>query len=423
VKRTTGIRAPVGPRFRTSATSADTSKMRKILQPQRTARRRSWSRVAVVAFAAASACFLLEAPAYGVGDPALDQLIAANPVPGWTALPSSALQPLVTYEDKVLSDVVGQSVTSAAQGWQGADPSERLVVFLVRTPQAVPDADRQAREAVISGCASSTGNAPAGPVQGYDSIPGSQEAQCAGENALGETIAGTSMAWVEGNVMVFLEGVGLPQTQVESVARGQDAAIPGSGVQETNSHTVLIVGLVTVVLAVGAALFVVARRRKPRSSPFGPWPAGSFQHSPYAPSPYPVSVDASTPYGSAPYTPAPYTPAPYTPSPYTPSPHTSTQYASAPYGSSPPAPAVAATVSPGWRPDPTGRYEQRYWSGTTWTEHVYSQGRSGYDLFSAPTLTAVEPESAGIPPFAWGQPNEPGGAGSQSGADGHDQRG
>jgi len=33
-------------------------------------------------------------------------------------------------------------------------------------------------------------------------------------------------------------------------------------------------------------------------------------------------------------------------------------------------PAVASAVPAGWQPDPTGRFEQRYWDGATWTEHV-----------------------------------------------------
>lgn len=31
-------------------------------------------------------------------------------------------------------------------------------------------------------------------------------------------------------------------------------------------------------------------------------------------------------------------------------------------------------VPAGWLPDPAGRYERRYWSGTGWTEHVTSGG-------------------------------------------------
>jgi Protein of unknown function (DUF2510) len=28
----------------------------------------------------------------------------------------------------------------------------------------------------------------------------------------------------------------------------------------------------------------------------------------------------------------------------------------------------------GWHPDPSGRYQLRYWDGTRWTEHVTSNG-------------------------------------------------
>jgi uncharacterized protein DUF2510 len=31
-------------------------------------------------------------------------------------------------------------------------------------------------------------------------------------------------------------------------------------------------------------------------------------------------------------------------------------------------------IAPGWMIDPTGRHEQRYWSGTAWTEHVLDRG-------------------------------------------------
>ena len=37
-------------------------------------------------------------------------------------------------------------------------------------------------------------------------------------------------------------------------------------------------------------------------------------------------------------------------------------------------PAGGYKIPPGWFPDPTGRFDQRYWSGTTWTEHVTKDG-------------------------------------------------
>src|SRR5205823_4712667 len=32
-----------------------------------------------------------------------------------------------------------------------------------------------------------------------------------------------------------------------------------------------------------------------------------------------------------------------------------------------------------WYPDPTGRYQQRYWDGAQWTEHVATDGQTGTD--------------------------------------------
>jgi len=37
------------------------------------------------------------------------------------------------------------------------------------------------------------------------------------------------------------------------------------------------------------------------------------------------------------------------------------------------------SLEPGWRPDPSGRYEYRYWDGHTWTAHVADNGVAGED--------------------------------------------
>jgi hypothetical protein len=37
----------------------------------------------------------------------------------------------------------------------------------------------------------------------------------------------------------------------------------------------------------------------------------------------------------------------------------------------------------GWLRDPTGRYEQRYWNGDRWTEHVAAGGLQGTDPLAA----------------------------------------
>jgi hypothetical protein len=36
-------------------------------------------------------------------------------------------------------------------------------------------------------------------------------------------------------------------------------------------------------------------------------------------------------------------------------------------------------IAPGWLADPTGKHDQRYWSGTDWTEHVTDDGVPGTD--------------------------------------------
>ena len=38
------------------------------------------------------------------------------------------------------------------------------------------------------------------------------------------------------------------------------------------------------------------------------------------------------------------------------------------------APEAGQGIPAGWFADPSGRFEQRYWSGTEWTEHVTKGG-------------------------------------------------
>jgi hypothetical protein len=45
------------------------------------------------------------------------------------------------------------------------------------------------------------------------------------------------------------------------------------------------------------------------------------------------------------------------------------------YNPAPAAPAVPA----GWYADPAGRFELRYWDGSTWTEHVSRAGQQYTD--------------------------------------------
>jgi Protein of unknown function (DUF2510) len=41
--------------------------------------------------------------------------------------------------------------------------------------------------------------------------------------------------------------------------------------------------------------------------------------------------------------------------------------------------APASTTPAGWYPDPSGRFEMRYWDGNGWTEHVARQGQQYTD--------------------------------------------
>ena len=45
--------------------------------------------------------------------------------------------------------------------------------------------------------------------------------------------------------------------------------------------------------------------------------------------------------------------------------------------------AVQVNGPPGWRPDPTGRFEVRWWNGEIWTTHVMNGGYRATDLFGA----------------------------------------
>ena len=58
-----------------------------------------------------------------------------------------------------------------------------------------------------------------------------------------------------------------------------------------------------------------------------------------------------------------------------------------------PTPATSATApaqaAPAWYKDPTGRYEQRYWDGARWTDHVSTGGK--------PTVDAVDRSAARTP--------------------------
>ncbi len=56
-------------------------------------------------------------------------------------------------------------------------------------------------------------------------------------------------------------------------------------------------------------------------------------------------------------------------------------------------------TEPSWRPDPSGRFEFRYWDGTSWTQSVSSGGRQETDpgIVDEPRLGwSPRPALAGI---------------------------
>ncbi|WP_353114990.1 DUF2510 domain-containing protein [Microbacterium sp.] len=55
------------------------------------------------------------------------------------------------------------------------------------------------------------------------------------------------------------------------------------------------------------------------------------------------------------------------------------------------------TSRPAWHPDPTGRFEQRYWDGAMWTDHVWARGQQGVDPL-IPTAEAARPAMVAAAP-------------------------
>lgn len=54
--------------------------------------------------------------------------------------------------------------------------------------------------------------------------------------------------------------------------------------------------------------------------------------------------------------------------------------------------------APGWRPDPTGRFEHRYWDGSRWTDNVANAGVASNDPYEASTAAGLEDTSAADTP-------------------------
>jgi hypothetical protein len=96
---------------------------------------------------------------------------------------------------------------------------------------------------------------------------------------------------------------------------------------------------------------------------------------PATPAPEPVAEPAAPSIAPTP-TPAAITPAAAGPAAMAPTAAAApAAAAAAPAAAATPAPAVPA----GWYADPAGRFELRYWDGSTWTEHVSRAGQQFTD--------------------------------------------
>ena len=51
-----------------------------------------------------------------------------------------------------------------------------------------------------------------------------------------------------------------------------------------------------------------------------------------------------------------------------------------------------------WQPDPTRRHEQRWWDGTTWTDHVADHGIAGTEVTPTIEQPVVQPAVQPVPP-------------------------
>ena len=51
-----------------------------------------------------------------------------------------------------------------------------------------------------------------------------------------------------------------------------------------------------------------------------------------------------------------------------------------------------------WYPDPSGRFQHRYWDGTSWTEHVATNGEQTTDPVGGPATTVDAPGAGGASP-------------------------
>ncbi len=103
--------------------------------------------------------------------------------------------------------------------------------------------------------------------------------------------------------------------------------------------------------------------------PGGPGYSGSapYGHTPYGPTPYGGYPGSGQPSGGGGFAPG---------NPFAPQ----NQYGTAPGPVTTGGPSGSpAGPPPGWYGDPSGRHQQRYWDGATWTDHVVSNNVQSID--------------------------------------------
>jgi hypothetical protein len=71
--------------------------------------------------------------------------------------------------------------------------------------------------------------------------------------------------------------------------------------------------------------------------------------------------------------------------------------------------AVIAPHPSGWYPDPGGRHQYRFWSGTAWTDHVCDNGLIRSEALAGnapavPTVATPGGKPAKVRPFRWHEP-------------------
>ena len=172
-------------------------------------------------------------PSGAAGDAGLSQHIISNPVPGWSAVPPSQLNSLVSDLNRAENAGIsryGGHATSAALGWRPANGGTGLIVSLIAFvfkgfsgSQVAQQGHLAAKTGAVSFCKGATGTGPRtnGSVS---SIPGSHIVTCA-------TVKGVvpeAVTFTRANVLAIIESTRADTSsrKLVAVARKQYQALP-----------------------------------------------------------------------------------------------------------------------------------------------------------------------------------------------------